>query len=153
MYNLFATLHILICLGAGWYWYRDAAPIVLPAYVSWIQILLLMAGMVVLVYSLKQYDLGLFSGAKQVKDKTLADEKLQTGGVHRFVRHPLYSGLFLLLWGMASSAFGFATAIWGSLYLVLGTMSEERKLISQYGAEYERYRKTVPAFVPWKRPD
>jgi len=56
--------------------------------------------------------------------------------LHRFVRHPLYSAAFLILWG--------------SVYLVVGSHFEERFLERLYGDAYADYRRRVPAFVPWK---
>ena len=70
--------------------------------------------------------------------------------LHRFIRHPLYSGLFLVLWGHAQTEFALATALWGSVYLVIGAGFEERRLIDRYGDAYRTYRARVPAFVPWR---
>ena len=78
------------------------------------------------------------------------DEGLRIDGLHRYVRHPLYSGLFLMLWGHAQTEFALATAFWGSVYLVIGTLFEERRLIARYGQAYAAYRSRVPAFVPWR---
>ena len=77
-------------------------------------------------------------------------EPLATGGLNAFVRHPLYSGLFLVLWARVSNDLTLATALWGSLYLVIGSRFEERRLLRVYGEAYARYRAAVPAFVPWK---
>jgi protein-S-isoprenylcysteine O-methyltransferase Ste14 len=79
-----------------------------------------------------------------------APEPLRLDGPHRFVRHPLYTALFLVLWGRAFDEAMIATAVWGSLYLIVGTRFEERKLLRLHGAAYARYRARVPAFLPWK---
>ena len=64
------------------------------------------------------------------------------------VRHPLYSGAFLILWANALSPLQLWTAIWGSFYLIVGTYFEERKLISVYGDAYRQYQKNVSRYFP-----
>lgn len=85
--------------------------------------------------------------AVEVPHKDL--EPLVTHGVHRFVRHPLYTALFMVLWGRAFDEAALMTAVWGSLYLVIGTRFEERKLRRIYGTAYETYSARTPRFVPW----
>ena len=53
-----------------------------------------------------------------------------------------------MLWGGAISLLGFWTAIWGTLYLVIGSRFEERKLVNIYGDDYQRYQQDVPQFFP-----
>lgn len=113
------------------------------------------AGWVLMFLSLGGYDLGRFAGTAQLRAAKRGediddDEPLRTGGLHRYVRHPIYSAGFLVLWGAAWTPFGLATAIFGSLYLLAGTMAEERRLLLRYGAAYDDYRKRVPAFIPWR---
>jgi protein-S-isoprenylcysteine O-methyltransferase Ste14 len=81
---------------------------------------------------------------------TADDEPLQFRGLNRYVRHPLYAAGFMILWGRAGDPFAVATAVWGSLYLLIGTRLEERRLIRMFGSRYERYRRRVPAYFPWK---
>jgi protein-S-isoprenylcysteine O-methyltransferase Ste14 len=110
---------------------------------------------VVLVMALREYDLGRFSGVAQIRAKkagnTLSeDEPLIIGGLHRFVRHPLYLGAYLILWGGATGDFGLSTAVWGSVYLVIGAGFEDRKLLALYGDEFRDYKDRVPAVIPWR---
>jgi protein-S-isoprenylcysteine O-methyltransferase Ste14 len=79
-------------------------------------------------------------------------EPLVTEGVHARIRHPLYAGAHLLLWGLVGDPLSLATATWGSIYLVIGTWCEERRLQGLYGAAYEDYRRRVPSLVPRLRP-
>jgi len=75
---------------------------------------------------------------------------LRVDGLHRYVRHPLYSAVFLVLWGAVWSPLGLMTAFFGSIYLVIGAWLEERRLIARYGDDYAAYRARVPAFIPWR---
>ena len=146
-YNVFATLHTTLVLLLGMWLTRDIAPFVLPAAIDIILMVCLVLGIVLGAVSLRAYDLGVFSG---LSSRDMDSEKLRTDGLHSYVRHPLYSALFLVFIGLAGTPFGLLTALLGSAYLVLGTLSEEQKLIDLYGDDYRKYRREVPAFVPWR---
>ncbi|MDA0305621.1 MAG: isoprenylcysteine carboxylmethyltransferase family protein [Proteobacteria bacterium] len=112
-------------------------------------------GWTVLLLALREYDLGQFSGLAQIrthrqKEAGNKKEPLVTGGLHRFVRHPLYLGAYMILWGGAVNNFGLATAVWGSVYLFIGARYEEKKLLIEYGEAYREYQGRVPAILPWK---
>ena len=154
-YNLWAGLHIAAVWTLGRALMGDQANFApaAPAENSLLGVSVL--GWVVLVMALREYDLGRFSGLAQIrahrKENTLSeDEPLITGGLHRFVRHPLYLGVYLILWGGATGDFGLATAVWGSVYLVIGTHFEDRKLLALYGDGYRDYKDRVPAVIPWR---
>jgi protein-S-isoprenylcysteine O-methyltransferase Ste14 len=66
------------------------------------------------------------------------------------VRHPLYLGAHMILWGGAVNEFGLATALWGSLFLAVGARHEEKALLALYGEAYATYQRRVPAVIPWK---
>lgn len=154
-YNGFAIVTLAIVFWGGHATLGD-----LPAYaLSGTHKILLggleIAGWFLMFWALGGYDLGRFAGTAQVRadnDGSALDEDgpLRTDGLHRYVRHPLYSAVFLVLWGAAWSPLGLMTALFGSVYLVIGTWLEERRLIARYGDNYTAYRTRVPAFVPWR---
>ena len=108
------------------------------------------AGWALLVLSSRSYDLGILSGTRQLHGGGDNDEALHLGGLHVWIRHPLYAGAYLILWGGAVAPLGVVTAIFGSLYLAIGTTLEERKLTARYGDVYADYCRRVPALVPWR---
>jgi hypothetical protein len=77
--------------------------------------------------------------------------KLLTEGIYAKVRHPRYVEALLGVAGYAlianflASYFVFLLGI-PVLYVVV--ILEERELHQRFGAEYERYRREVPRFVP-----
>jgi len=156
LYNGFSVLHLLAVFVIG----RSvldthtftflSAPTIAAGLLA-IKIL----GLVIIVLSLTKYDLGRFSGFTQLRTReyncTNANEPLVRIGLSRWVRHPLYTGAFLLLWGGADSSFGFWTATLGSAYLIIGTRFEERKLTRFYGDAYRVYQEEVPMSFPFWR--
>lgn len=102
---------------------------------------------------------GLFAASKRalgrnwsVVARTRAEHELVTWGPFAYVRHPIYSALFVWLIAVAV-AFGH---YWGLIFGVplywIGTIlrirEEERLLRSQFGADYEAYAARVKRFVP-----
>lgn len=71
-------------------------------------------------------------------------EGLEVGGPYRLVRHPLYLGWVLAVFGAAHmTGDRLAFAVMTTTYLVVGIPWEERSLRDVFGAEYERYQRTV----------
>jgi hypothetical protein len=69
---------------------------------------------------------------------------LQVGGPYRLVRHPLYLGWILIVFGSANlTGDRFVFAAVTSFYLLLAIPWEERSLEQLFGAEYARYKRTV----------
>ena len=153
IYNLAAVLKILIVLHIGRIWLDDTRFIFLDnnaAYFTSLAIKFL--GAAVLASAIVTYDIGRFFGITQVltgeRVSSSFNEPLQRRFLNRWVRHPLYTGAFLILWGGAVSTFDIWTAIWGTLYLLIGTSFEEQKLISIYGDQYRTYQQEVPRYFP-----
>lgn len=69
---------------------------------------------------------------------------LESGGPYRWVRHPIYLGWVLVVFGaptMTSGRLLFAGV--STLYLVLAIPLEERGLQSEFGQAYRDYQRTV----------
>ena len=69
---------------------------------------------------------------------------LETGGLYRFVRHPIYFGWLLFVAGaplMTSTRLLFAVI--SVAYLIVAIPFEERSLVANFGSPYEAYRRQV----------
>lgn len=78
-----------------------------------------------------------------------ADGEMRRSGAFRFTRHPGNLGAlgFFLLWPrMTVNRATLAALV--ALYVVLGSMHEERRLRTAYGEAFERYREKVPFLIP-----
>ncbi len=80
-----------------------------------------------------------------------AQGQLVTGGVYAYVRHPQYSGLFLITIGMLIQWPTLITLImWPVLMIAYYRLAlrEEKAVIEQFGEVYLEYKRRVPAFIP-----
>ena len=113
-------------------------------------------GLIGLLISLVQIDLGQFTGLSQLRaylqgiPLPLPAEPLQTGGVYAFVRHPLYLFSLLVIWFMpAMSESLLAFNIGATVYFILGSLLEEQRLTRVFGQEYVAYQKKVGWLIPF----
>ena len=119
----------------------------LPAAVRWAGIALAAGGGVFWVWAL--HHLG-----KNLTDTvvTRRQHSLVTSGPYRWVRHPFYVGLVLMLFGVSVATAnwlitGLAALLWFG-FLLPRTRIEERKLIERFGDDYREYMRRVGRFVP-----
>lgn len=120
-------------------------------------LMLAVYGVIVFRNTLKSYDNSEFLGIKQAQQKVIIPKKLSQDGLLKYVRHPMYSASLLLVWGyffFSPIYTNLVSAICITLYLIIGTRLEERKLIEEFGESYSEYQKNVPMMLPkwgfWK---
>jgi len=73
---------------------------------------------------------------------------LVTSGIYGIIRHPQFTAGLILLWTRDLTDTGLVINAVLSTYLVVGARIEEYRLLARYGAEYARYMREVPAFIP-----
>ena len=150
-YNLFSVFHIGLIYFIGLLIFRDPYSFQYNHFFDFFLYSVQIIGVVALILALRTYNLGFFSGMKQLSGGNEATEvKLTFSFYHHFVRHPLYTASFLILWGNVRSDFDLMNAMYGSVYLIIGTFFEERQLVRTFGHPYQEYRKRVPVFIPYK---
>jgi protein-S-isoprenylcysteine O-methyltransferase Ste14 len=77
---------------------------------------------------------------------------LVTDGIYGYIRHPLYSSLLFLNWGIFfkdPSLLGLALAVTASLFLILTARAEEKEDIGYFGEAYREYMTRSKMFVPF----
>lgn len=118
---------------------------------------LLLLALILFKEGSKKYDLGFFLGIKQLQSGRSnillnGDGLFAPTGVFGIVRHPWYTGSLLLVWSIFSvyTTATMITAVILSVYLVIGTLLEERKILAEYGDSYRFYQKNVSMLFPWK---
>ncbi len=71
-------------------------------------------------------------------------------GPYRWVRHPLYFSILLLIWSSPDLTLDrlLGNTLW-TAWIWIATRWEERDLESDFGDAYRQYRKRVPMLIPW----
>jgi methanethiol S-methyltransferase len=145
-YNLFAFIGILIL-----FWLQYIIPSALlfntRLITNCIAIFLLATGLGLMIASIKNYDWKSFIGITPEKSYTLV-----IAGMNKYVRHPLYSSTMILVTGFFIGQPYFKNLLLMALmwiYLAIGIVYEERKLVKIYGAAYKAYQKKVKKMIPF----
>lgn len=123
----------------------------IPAPWLYLALTLQVLALVGLVITVLQVDTQAFVGLRQLHNPDAEREsELITRGFYRWVRHPLYFFSLVIFWLIPTMTdLSLAFAIASSLYFILGTIPEERKLVEIYGESYREYQKTVPRIFPY----
>jgi protein-S-isoprenylcysteine O-methyltransferase Ste14 len=77
---------------------------------------------------------------------------LVTTGAYRYIRHPLYSSLLFLAWGIffkAPSWLGSLLAAVATLFLLATARVEEAENLRYFGEEYQAYARRTKMFIPF----
>lgn len=77
--------------------------------------------------------------------------KLVTEGIYRYIRHPLYSSLLFLTWGMFlkhSSAPAAFMALAATGFIITTAKADEKECVRFFGSSYEQYMKRTKMFIP-----
>ena len=119
--------------------------------------LLLIAGLVALVHAFVRFVVEGFGTPAPVA----APERLVVGGAYRYVRNPMYVAVLAAIVGQALLLgrlvlLLYAAAAWLAVVAFVH-FYEEPTLARRFGADYEAYRRAVPAWWPrlrpWQPPD
>jgi len=115
-------------------------------------ILIGMIGITIMAICIAKYFKGL-SGLFTVEEKKPGGV-LIISGIHKWIRHPLYFGTFLFIWGgwIAYPLLSlFISNCIITIYTLIGIRLEENKLIAEYGELYKTYQQNVPMIIPGKQ--
>ncbi len=157
VYNGIALVHLALVLGISAAAFVGQPGFDLPASLRLLLHGLQLVGVAGALLALREYDLGRFTGWKQWRagaadDLDASHEALVIGGLHDYVRHPLYSASILLLLASATTPLALATALFASAYFIIGLRFEEARLLRLYGEAYSNYCAATPALLPhWPR--
>ena len=133
------------------HWFANAfAP---HQLISWILLFVCIIPVVWGTLLLKQ--LGQPAGKRENDPNLLAFEKttqLVTSGIYAYIRHPLYSSLLLLGWGIffkLPSLPGGILALAASIFLFLTARADEAECLQYFGSAYQDYMRKTRRFIPF----
>ena len=88
-----------------------------------------------------------------LRGEPLRELPLTIRGPYRWVRHPLYTMVLVMIWSSPDlSADRLLLNVTWTLWIVVGALLEERDLVEDFGEDYRRYRSMVPMLIPWRIP-
>jgi protein-S-isoprenylcysteine O-methyltransferase Ste14 len=131
-------------------WFRD--PFSINQIFSW---LLLIISLVLIIYGIWTLRVIGKPDSSRDGDALLGIEKttnLVTAGIYHYIRHPFYSSLLFLAWGIFLKALGWPgiiLAIVASVCLEFTAIIEEREDIIFFGPAYREYMKSTKKFIPF----
>jgi protein-S-isoprenylcysteine O-methyltransferase Ste14 len=78
--------------------------------------------------------------------------ELVTSGVYHYIRHPFYSSLLFLGWGIFLKNvnwIGLILVVTITILLAITAQKEEKENIQYFGEKYQEYMKQTKRFVPY----
>lgn len=150
-YRFFAweAILILILINAEYWFYK---PFTLPHVLSWpllcVSLLLVVHGFQ-LLHRVGKPDRNREDPSLIQVEKTTV---LVTEGVYRYIRHPLYSSLLFLTWGVffkSPSWSGAVLAVAATAFLTATAKTEESENLKYFGSAYTEYMSRTKMFVPF----
>jgi protein-S-isoprenylcysteine O-methyltransferase Ste14 len=132
-------------------WFQD--PFAWYQLISWF--LLIVCTLVLIVGVRVLTSRGRPVAQREAEPQLLAFEKtstLVTSGIYRYIRHPLYSSLFFLTWGIFFKALtwpGLALALAATCLLIATARADEAECLRFFGSAYRNYMTHTKRFVPF----
>lgn len=151
-WRFFAWVLILILITLNLeFWFRD--PWSWHQIIAWILLFACLIPLFFGVHSLTKR--GRPAANRQGEPQLLAFEKtttLVTTGIYRYIRHPLYSSLLLLTWGIFfkhPTWIGAFLAAAASICLYLTALADEQECLQFFGEPYRAYMQKSRRFLPY----
>jgi protein-S-isoprenylcysteine O-methyltransferase Ste14 len=132
------------------YWFY--APFRYHQIMSW---LLLIVSLFLVIHGFQLLRMVAKSESKRSDPSLMGFEKtteLVTVGAYRYIRHPLYSSLLFLAWGVFFkhlSWVGISLAVLTTFFLTMTARAEEAENIRFFGVAYQSYMKQTTMFLPF----
>jgi protein-S-isoprenylcysteine O-methyltransferase Ste14 len=121
----------------------------LPAWLRWCGVGVFAMGVALLVWTLRRLGTNLTDTVVTRQAHTLI-----TQGPYRWVRHPFYDAMALLVVAIALIAANWFILVTGAfvfLLLAVRSQTEEALLSARFGEEYRAYKESTGRFVPrWR---
>ncbi|MBP7690084.1 MAG: isoprenylcysteine carboxylmethyltransferase family protein [Thermoflexales bacterium] len=155
IYNALALVVVAPALYLAWT-LPDVELYRFPAPLDSIALIVQSVAALGLAYSVYQMDWTFFVGLRQIVGppaQTTLDStstaQLVTTGLHRFVRHPLYTTSLIVLYLVSPMTLNRLALVVGiHVYFFVGSLFEERKLVREFGDAYRDYQHRVPRLFP-----
>ena len=127
----------------------DARLYVIPTPWDYLTVTIQVAALICVMLSLRGTGLMAFLGLQ--RSEAAVRLPLVTTGFYRFTRHPIYLFSFIFIWLIPLMTWNLLAFNLGvTIYTMIGSIFEERKLVSEFGEDYIAYRAKTPWIFPIK---
>lgn len=147
---IYTAVSVLGLLAVVWYYASLEKPSLNPEESMPVRILsmvLMGSGFYLLLKTMQSMTLAEFIG---LRSETRPE--LKTDGLYELVRHPMYFSIIIMLFGGLMYAPSYAyllSACITLVYIYVGASLEEKRLLKQFGKQYEKYRDKTPMLIPF----
>ena len=150
-YRFFAweTILIMFVLNLK-YWFKD--PFSLRQIIAWTLLIISL----VLIFQGVQLFRKKGNIDKERSDPSLVGiektTELVTTGLYKYIRHPFYSSLLFLAWGIVFKRIVWYEIMFGvvtTIFLIITARKEEVENIEFFGEKYQEYMKHTKMFIPY----
>jgi methanethiol S-methyltransferase len=102
------------------------------------------------------YDSLSFFGIRQIlnlgrKEEKNPFERIKRNGLLGIMRHPMYLALMIFLWCQTYRMMDIIINSVLTIYVIIGTILEEKKLVLEFGDAYVKYQQEVPMLIPFTK--
>lgn len=101
------------------------------------------------------YDALSFFGIRQIMGfgKAMSPDapEIKRKGLLGIIRHPMYLALIIFLWCKVFTLTDLIVNSVLTVYVIIGTILEERKLVMEFGEAYTKYQDEVPMLIPFAK--
>ncbi len=78
-------------------------------------------------------------------------EEIKKNGLLSLTRHPMYLALIIYLWCQTFTIADIIVNTILTIYVIIGTILEEKKLVLEFGDAYRKYQQEVPMLIPFTK--
>jgi methanethiol S-methyltransferase len=123
-------------------------------WLIWAVYVMSVLGLFWAIRSLGSFNLfGLDPILQGIEGRTATPSRLRVRGAYRWVRHPLYLFCLLMIWSCPDlTADRLLFNILWTAWIIVGTILEERDLVTLFGEDYRVYQSKVPMLIPNRIP-
>lgn len=132
------------------FWFAE--PFSIHQIISWIWLIISLFMVFTGIITLKK-------GGKQKSHRDQEDlytfektSELVKTGIYKYIRHPMYSSLLFLTWGIYLKNpdwILFPVAVISTVFLLLTAIADEKECIGYFGDEYIDYTRKTKRFIPF----
>ncbi len=153
---LFTVASALVLLALVVFW-QESPPVLVELQgvariLTHLCFALAIAGIIWGLVALRSFDMfGAGALLSHLRNESPAELPVAVRGPYRWVRHPLYAFMLLAIWSCPRlTADRLLLDILFTIWVVVGSLLEERNLVSELGEPYRRYQTRVPMLFPWR---